>query len=45
MKFYSAEEVMIAFNEGKIDLHAPIHVKSRVQKKTEPLGRASWKLP
>ncbi len=26
-RFYSAEEVMIAYNEGKIDLHAWIHVR------------------
>jgi len=27
MRFYSAEEVIIAHNEGKLDLHAIIHVK------------------
>ena len=26
-KFYSAEEVLIAFNEGQLDLHAPIKVR------------------
>ncbi len=30
MKFYSAEEVIIAFNEGVVDLHAPIHVVASV---------------
>jgi DNA-directed RNA polymerase subunit beta' len=29
--FYSAEEVNIAFNEGKLDLHAAIKVKARVE--------------
>ncbi len=29
--FYSAEEVTIAFNEGKLDLHAGIKVKARVE--------------
>jgi len=31
MTFYSAEEVQIAYNEGKADLHAPIKVKARVE--------------
>ena len=31
MKFYSPEEVMIAFNEGKLDLHAPIHARVKVE--------------
>ena len=31
MKFYSAEEVIIAYNEGKVDLHAYIKVKVRVR--------------
>ncbi len=31
MKFYSAEEVEIAYNEGAIDLHASIHCKGRVE--------------
>jgi DNA-directed RNA polymerase subunit beta' len=30
-KFYSAEEVVIAFNEGMIDLHATIKVRSRIE--------------
>ena len=29
--FYSAEEVIIAYNEGRIDLHAYIKVKTRVR--------------
>ena len=31
MKFYSSEEVMIAYNEGKIDLHAPIKVRVNLE--------------
>ena len=31
MKFYSTEEVVIALNEGKIDLHAEIKVRERVE--------------
>jgi DNA-directed RNA polymerase subunit beta' len=31
MRFYSPEEVIIAFNEGRIDLHAVIKVKTRVE--------------
>ncbi len=31
MRFYSAEEVIIAYNEGKIDLHASIKVKANVR--------------
>jgi DNA-directed RNA polymerase subunit beta' len=31
MRFYSSEEVMIAFNEGKVELHATIKVKARVE--------------
>jgi len=31
MKFYSAEEVIIAYNEGKVDLHAYIKVKAKVR--------------
>jgi DNA-directed RNA polymerase subunit beta' len=31
MKFYSAEEVIIAYNEGKVDLHAYIKVKVKVR--------------
>lgn len=30
-KFYSFEEVVIAFNEGKLDLHAAIKVRARVE--------------
>ena len=30
MKFYSSEEVIIAYNEGAVDLHAPIITKGRV---------------
>ncbi|HMO40511.1 MAG TPA: DNA-directed RNA polymerase subunit beta' [Saprospiraceae bacterium] len=29
--FYSAEEVIIAYNEGKLDLHAAIRVRARVE--------------
>jgi DNA-directed RNA polymerase subunit beta' len=38
MKFYSAEEVMIAFNEGQADLHAPISVRTRVEKPDGTMG-------
>ncbi len=31
MTFYSAEEVTIAFNEGKVDLHAPIKCVCRIK--------------
>jgi DNA-directed RNA polymerase subunit beta' len=31
MRFYSPEEVVIALNEGIIDLHAPISVRTRVE--------------
>ena len=30
-KFYSPEEVMIAYNEGQLDLHATIHVRVPVE--------------
>jgi DNA-directed RNA polymerase subunit beta' len=30
-RFYSSEEVIIAYNEKKIDLHAIIHVKTRIR--------------
>jgi len=33
MAFYSAEEVMIAYNEGRVDLHAHIRVKTNVRTK------------
>ncbi len=29
--FYSAEEVLIAYNEGQLDLHAPINVRLEVE--------------
>lgn len=29
--FYSDEEVLIAYNEGQLDLHAPIKVRARVE--------------
>ena len=29
--FYSTEEVQIAFNEGSVDLHAPIKVRAKVE--------------
>src|SRR5690606_28671652 len=38
MTFYSSEEVQIAFNEGKVDLHAPIKVKAKIQKEDGTLG-------
>ncbi len=31
MRFYSAEEVIIAYNEGKVDLHAYIKVRTNVR--------------
>jgi DNA-directed RNA polymerase subunit beta' len=34
MRFYSAEEVIIAYNEGKVDLHAYIKVKTNVRNDT-----------
>jgi len=36
--FYSAEEVIIAFNEGKIDLHAVIKVRANVELEDGKLG-------
>ncbi len=39
--FYSSEEVNIAFNEGKLDLHAAIKVKARVE---DEQGNMSQKL-
>jgi DNA-directed RNA polymerase subunit beta' len=30
--FYNAEEVIIAYNEGKVDLHAPIKARATVRK-------------
>ncbi|MHA7100464.1 DNA-directed RNA polymerase subunit beta' [Roseivirga pacifica] len=35
MRFYSAEEVIIALNEGKITLHTHIHVKTKVREGEE----------
>jgi DNA-directed RNA polymerase subunit beta' len=35
MRFYSAEEVIIALNEGKITLHTHIHVKTKVRENDE----------
>jgi DNA-directed RNA polymerase subunit beta' len=31
MKFYSSEEVIIAYNEGAVDLHAPIITKAMIE--------------
>lgn len=36
-KFYSAEEVMIRYNEGKLDLHAGIKVRARIEDENEQL--------
>ena len=36
MIFYSPEEVMIAYNEGTVDLHAMIKVKASVEMMREP---------
>ena len=41
MTFYSSEEAEIAYNEGKVDLHAP--VKARVEVENEQ-GVVEWKL-
>ncbi len=41
MTFYSSEEAEIAYNEGKVDLHAP--VKARVEVENEE-GVVEWKL-
>lgn len=35
MRFYSAEEVIIAINEGKLSKHAYIHVKTKVRENDE----------
>jgi DNA-directed RNA polymerase subunit beta' len=35
--FYSPEEVIIAYNEGKVDLHAVIKVKVNVRKENGQL--------
>ena len=37
--FYSAEEVIIAFNEGKIGLHDPLKVKARVENEAGDLAQ------
>jgi DNA-directed RNA polymerase subunit beta' len=37
MRFYSPEEVIIAFNEGKAELHAMIKVKAKVENETGEL--------
>ena len=39
MRFYSAEEVIIAFNEGICELHAPIQVKANVLTEDGGLSR------
>lgn len=39
--FYSAEEVIIAYNEAKLDLHAAIKVKARVE---DEMGNMTQKL-
>ncbi len=41
MRFYSAEEVIIAYNEGKVDLHAYIKVKTNVRNEA---GHLEFKL-
>ncbi len=40
-KFYSFEEVIIAFNEGKVDLHAAIKVRANVE---DEQGKMIYKL-
>jgi DNA-directed RNA polymerase subunit beta' len=37
--FYSEEEVIIAYNEGKVDLHAHIRVKSNVRQNEELVNK------
>lgn len=37
MKFYSAEEVIIALNEGKVDLHAKIKVRINAEEDGKPV--------
>lgn len=41
-KFYSTEEIVIAFNEGKLSKHA--NIKVRVQVKDKKTGKLSYKL-
>ncbi len=38
-RFYSPEEVIIAYNEGKIDLHAIIHVKVDVEENKKVVNK------
>lgn len=38
-KFYSSEEVVIAFNEGQLDLHAPIKVRVNVEDENGVVAR------
>jgi DNA-directed RNA polymerase subunit beta' len=42
MKFYSAEEVIMAYNEGRVEKHAPIKV--RVQVRDENTGELAYKM-
>ncbi|HLP49905.1 MAG TPA: DNA-directed RNA polymerase subunit beta' [Chitinophagales bacterium] len=42
LKFYGAEEALIAYNEGKVELHAP--VKCRVRVKNATTGQFELKL-
>jgi len=42
MKFYSAEEVIMAYNEGRVEKHASIKV--RVQVRDENTGELSYKM-
>ena len=39
IRFYSPEEVIIAYNEGKVDLNAVIHVKVNVKEKGELVNK------
>uniref|UniRef100_UPI004048BEDD DNA-directed RNA polymerase subunit beta' n=1 Tax=Roseivirga sp. TaxID=1964215 RepID=UPI004048BEDD len=39
MRFYSAEEVIIAMNEGKLSKHAYIHVKAKVREGEELVSK------
>ena len=41
-KFYSSEEVIIAYNEKKVDLHA--HIKVRVKVKTDGSNKSEYQL-
>ena len=42
MKFYSPEEVIIAHNEGIVELHAAIEVRVTVMKEAIPRTRGWW---